>query len=55
MSMYSLLQYTAFPTPATLTEYTNEYQTAILAWNKAVKSIWLAAGVPKPPHICTSC
>jgi hypothetical protein len=54
-SMYTLLQYTAFPTPATLNEYTTLYQNAILGWNRAVQAIWLAAGVATPPKICTTC
>jgi hypothetical protein len=54
-SMETLLSYTAYPTPATLTEYTNQYQDAVLAWNKATKAIWTAAGIPKPPTICTTC
>ncbi len=54
-SMKALLNYTAFPTPATLTEYTDAYQSAILGWNKAIKTIWAAANVPSPPKICTTC
>jgi hypothetical protein len=54
-SMETLLNYTAFPTPATLTEYTDQYQDAVLGWNKAVKAIWTAANAPKPPVICTTC
>ena len=54
-SMKTLLSYTSFPTPATLTEYTNQYQKAVLAWNKATKAIWAAPKMPKPPTICTTC
>jgi len=54
-SMKSLLEYVTYPTPETLTEYTNLYQKAILSWNKAVKAIWAAANTPKPPIICTTC
>jgi hypothetical protein len=54
-SMKTLLGYVAFPTPATLTEYTDQYQNAVLAWNKAIKAVWTVANVPKPPTICTTC
>jgi hypothetical protein len=54
-SMKTLLGYTAYPTPATLTEYTNQYQDAVLGWNKAIKAVWTAAKAPKPPTICTTC
>jgi hypothetical protein len=54
-SMETLLNYTAFPTPATLTEYTDQYQKAVLAWNKAIKAVWAVAKAPKPPAICTTC
>ena len=54
-SMETLLNYTAFPTPATLTEYTDQYQAAVLAWNKAIKAIWTVASAPTPPTICTTC
>lgn len=54
-SMKTLLNYVSFPTPATLTEYTNQYQSAVLAWNRAIKAVWTVAKVPKPPTICTTC
>ncbi|HWB22413.1 MAG TPA: hypothetical protein VG652_05955 [Gaiellaceae bacterium] len=54
-SMNTLLNYTAYPTPVTLGEYTDQYQAAVLAWNKAVKAIWTAAKTAKPPTICTTC
>jgi hypothetical protein len=54
-SMKTLLNYTSFPTPATLTEYTDQYQKAVLAWNATIKAIWTVANVPKPPTICTTC
>jgi hypothetical protein len=54
-SMKTLLEYVAFPTPATLNEYTTQYQNVVLAWNKAVKAIWTVAKALKPPTICTTC
>jgi hypothetical protein len=54
-SMETLLNYTAFPTPATLTEYTDQYQSAVLTWNRAIKAIWTVANAPTPPVICTTC
>jgi hypothetical protein len=54
-SMKTLLSYVAYPTPATLTEYTDQYQKAVLAWNRAIKAVWTVANVLKPPTICTTC
>lgn len=54
-SMKTLLGYVAFSTPATLNEYTTQYQNVVLAWNKAVKAIWTVAKALKPPTICTTC
>jgi hypothetical protein len=54
-SIHALLEYAAFPTPATLTAYTTAYQNAVLAWNKAVRAVWRAANVAGSPTICTTC
>jgi hypothetical protein len=50
-AMGALVSYTGDPNPATLAQFTTQYQNARGEWNAGVRAIWRMAGREHPPTI----
>ena len=50
-SLGALVAYTGNPNPATLAQFTSQFQTGKGEWNDAVTQLWQAAAIPNPPTV----
>jgi hypothetical protein len=50
-SMGALVAYTGNPNPATLAQFTSQYQAGLSEWNQGIRAIWRIAHRTKPPVV----